>query len=193
MIPEFIVLDTETGGFDKDQNGLLTASFLICDSQFNVIDKLELFQKTNSVYTYTPESLEVTKINLEEHNKMALSQEENQKLFVDFLKKYEFSSKRLIPIAHNLQFDVDFIISQLCDVKIWRKYISYSKFDTLEMFRMLVILKKIKPDSCKLSDLAKYFDIKFEGHAHNSTSDALVCVELMKILYYKLNLKIDDN
>ena len=105
----YVAFDNETGGLTKDCS-LLTSHFIIADEQLNVIEELGLVIKPNDHQPYRVQAtaLAVNKINLIEHDKVAITQSEAaQKLFL-FLKKHSNNGQiKLIPIGHNVSFDIE--------------------------------------------------------------------------------------
>jgi DNA polymerase III alpha subunit (gram-positive type) len=179
-------LDNETGGLGDDVS-LLSTYVEVVDEQFNVIDSIELFVKpNNSIYKVEAGGLEVNKINLIEHDKIAITYSEaGQKLF-QFLKKNSQDGKiKLIPVGKNVMFDIVGLQRHLLSKSNMEKFVSYRVIDITGLAMGLQIKGKLPSDmSLSLSSLAKYFDVYslVEGNAHEAKYDTKVTMLVYKKL-----------
>lgn len=179
----YITLDTETGGVTIDTS-LLTVYFGILDKDMNLIDSLSLAIKPNEnkPYVVTGQGLGVNKINLVEHDKIAITQSEAGGKLFTFLKKHSNNGKvKLIPIGHNVNFDILHIYEHLLSKPHWDSFVSYRKLDTgmaAQLFKYFGIIPDDKSGS--LEYLAERYGIDFGNRAHTADGDALMCVEILK-------------
>jgi DNA polymerase III alpha subunit (gram-positive type) len=113
MIAKYICFDCETSGLDFIKNNLLSVSFIILDNSLNEIDRLNLFIKYEN-YNINIKALEVNKIDLIKHhnNINTVNKIQAKKLLLDFLSKNK-NGQNLIPIGHNVNFDINFIKNNL--------------------------------------------------------------------------------
>lgn len=180
MVRLYMPLDNETGGLADDVS-LLSTYLEVVDEQFNVVDSLELYTKPNDgIYKVEAGGLEVNKINLVEHDKIAITYSEaGQKLF-NFLKKNSQDGKiKLIPLGKNVQFDVLGLQRTLLQKKNMEKFVSYRQLDITAIAMGLQIKGKLPADmSLSLGSLAQYFNVYnlVQGNAHEAKYDTRVTV-----------------
>ncbi len=160
----YIAFDGEFGGIGVDKSLLTLYVCLVTleiDSTFRIIKDLELkIKPNNSVYQVTAEALSINKINLVEHDKVAITEKEAGTKLYDFLSTSynETGKNKLIPIGHNPNADILQITNKLISANSWNQYVSYRIIDTAGLAQFLKITGKI-PDniSCSLSHLISYF------------------------------------
>lgn len=182
-LPKFLVNDTETGGLVPGKNALLTAAFILLDSELNEIDHLELKFKTGKKKV-DPEALAVNKIILTEHNKTALTNKKAAIVFNDWLKKYfkkppHFLDK-MIPIGHNFSFDYGFLRANFPEIDL-HPFISHNPIDTcsnVQFMKLLGILPK--NFNASLTSIAKKAGIEDTSQAHNALVDSRLCIKVLK-------------
>lgn len=186
---KYLAFDTETGGLDPKKTSLLTAYFAVLDENFNAIEELDLKIKgdKNEIYHVTGEALKINGINLAElHGENRNLTKGLAALQVsDLIRKHSEEGKTpLIPIGHNVDFDIGFVNEHLIPKDLWDRYVSYRKLDTSSTANFLKA-KKIIPDniSGKLESLAKFFNIDIgKGSYHNAKIDTVVCVKLLEAM-----------
>ena len=89
----FLAFDAETGGIGADK-ALLTLYFIVLNEKFEVLDELDLRIKPNDdIYHVTAEALEINKINLVEHDKVALTDKAAGQVLYPFLEKHSEKGK----------------------------------------------------------------------------------------------------
>lgn len=183
MINRYIAIDTETGGLSPDTS-LLTAYFTILDENLDSKASLSLFVKPNNgVYSVTAQALSVNKINLIEHDKIAITYSKAGQDFRDFIIKHSDGGKlKLIPIGQNVYFDLERIYGLLLNKNEAQKYMSYRLLDT-GVITQFYKLKGVIPDSISggLGSLATYFNID-HGKAHTAEGDVNTTIEVLKKL-----------
>ena len=173
---KYLLFDTETGGLNPQDFDLLTASFFVIDPVTHVvIDELDLKIKAEKSRV-SSQALSVNNIDLDEHNQKAISKEEASKALKGFLAKHSGFKTRLIPLGHNIRFDINFVKTQL--VPNWDDYISYEIVDTLDIARFLIKSGAITTSNAKLETIANFFKIEFL--AHDAREDALTTFEVYK-------------
>ena len=181
----FIALDVETGGIGDDKS-LLTAYFAFLkyeNGKFTQLDELDLkIKPENDVYCVTAESLEINQIDLKEHNKGAIYQRKAGTLLYDKLRAwYEISRDKLIPVGHNVAFDIRKITTTLLTKGSWENHVSYRVMDTCTIAQFLRI-KGLLPEklSCSLSNLVNHFMVQVPGKSHEAKYDTLVTVKVLE-------------
>ena len=183
---KILAFDTETGGLDPKDASLLTSYYAILDSKnFEIVDELYLeTMPDDRLVKANPGALAVNKINVEEHVKKAVTYAEGKKQLEAFLKKHSPFKGALTPLAHNIDFDINFVQTHLLDKSTWEKYVSYRKLDTANLANFFKLCGWFdESQKMSLGDVAKALDIQFEGDgAHNAASDVKVMVKILKTM-----------
>lgn len=180
----YLPMDNETGGLAEDVS-LLSTYLEVVDEKFNVVDSLELYVKPNDgVYRVEAEGLDVNKINLIQHDKVAITYSEAGQLLRNFLVKNSQDGKiKLIPVGKNVQFDVNGLQKHLLGKKTMDKYVSYRLIDITGIAMGLQIKGKLPPDlGLSLGSLVQYFGIVLAGNAHEAKYDTQVTMLVWKKL-----------
>jgi len=180
---KYLALDTETGGLDYDCS-LLTAYFVVLDSDMKtVLGELELKVKPNAKapYRVTVEALGINKINLLEHDKVAVTESEAGKQLMDFLQAHNQDGRnKLIPIGQNVIFDEMFIWEHLLSKANWQKFVSYRRLDTGTVAEFLRYTGHIPTDvKGSLVAIASFLDVNFPN-AHDAKADTLATVRVLR-------------
>jgi DNA polymerase III epsilon subunit-like protein len=180
----YIAFDCETGG-KTVETSLLTVYFGILDEDFNLIDELYLYLKPNNgaPFVVEGEGLGVNRINLTEHEKIAITLSEGGQQLVALLRKHnpDYENK-LTPIGHNVSFDLGHIWAHLLKRSTWEQFVSYRPLCTAVIARFCR-LAGIIPDSTSgsLTKLAEGLGVQWEGTgAHDAKSDVLATVGVLK-------------
>ena len=185
----YIAFDCETGGLTTEFD-LLTAHFLVLDENYNLIEELGLALKPmDRDYKVEQGAMDVNKINLVEHDKIAISYEEGAKKLKELLKKYKPARKRtwFKAIGQNIPFDIRFIAHYLLggfDPFNPTKAIETVGINKglLDTHSLTVFLKQFGylPDELgSLTSLVGHFGIKTEEF-HTCRGDILMTVEVWK-------------
>jgi len=182
---KFICLDTETGGITPGTS-LLTAFFGIFDEEFNLVDEIYFSLKPeDDNYVVTAQALEINKINLIEHNKIAILYKDAKTPLYEFLKK-NYQGEKLIPVGHGIYFDVLRIKQHLISQGSWETFVSYKTLDTGVIFNFLKILNIFPNDaSGSLDSLLTMLNIPSIGELHNCKIDALQTMSVLKAFVSK--------
>lgn len=182
-----IAMDTETGGI-PDEVSILTAYFALCKLENNILtieDELDLkIKPDNRVYRITAESLEINKINLVNHEKNAIFEKAaGQLLYKKLSEWYGIAKDKLIPLGHNIGFDIRKITTTLLTKGNWDNFVSYRTLDTCTIAQFFRLSGKL-PDglSCSVVNLSEFFQISVDGAAHEAKYDTLVTIEIFNHL-----------
>lgn len=182
-----LALDTETGGVTDDVS-LLTAYyglFKVNNRVFTLVDELDLHIKpVDQLYRVTAEALSINKINLVTHDAIAKTERQSGTELYNKLKSwYDITGNKLIPVGHNVVFDIQKTKKHLISDGSWSSFVSYRTLDTCTIAQFLRISGKLPENlSCSLVALKEYFDIKVEGEAHEAKYDSHVTINVL----YKL-------
>jgi DNA polymerase III alpha subunit (gram-positive type) len=183
----YIAFDTETGGIGDDKS-LLTAYFGLFKYDkgiFVKIDELDLkIKPDDDVYRVTAESLHINQIDLKSHNVGVIYQRKAGTMLYDKISNwYKTAGDKLIPIGHNVAFDIRKVTTTLVSVGSWEQYVSYRLLDTCTIAQFLRISGKLPSDlSCSLVNLGEYFNVQVDGLPHEAKYDALVTVGVLNNL-----------
>ncbi|MDR2905328.1 MAG: UvrD-helicase domain-containing protein [Helicobacteraceae bacterium] len=163
-----IIFDTETTGLDTDNDDII---------QIAAIEIINgVMQKDFEVYIKTDRDLEksekVHKISKEKLEKDGVDRKTALKLFIDFL------GGDFILAAHNLNYDLAILKSNLKRYSDYDLIINNPTIDSLELSRLLYH----NLYSHKLGDLIAELKLK-EVNFHNAKDDAIAANELLKQLY----------
>lgn len=178
----FLANDCETGGIGHDKS-LLTAYFVALDTKFNPIDDLYLRMKpVDGIYKVQAEALAINGINLIEHDKIAETPDICMQKLIAFVEMHSDKGKdRLVPIGHNVAFDIQFykhaILRRPTQMD---KYVDYRCLDTCVIAKFLQLTGKLPPNmKISLDELAKFFRIP-KPEVHDAKTDTLVSVDVLK-------------
>ncbi len=179
----YIAVDTETGGLGGDVS-LLTAYLAILDEKLEIIDELDLAVKPdNHVYHVTAEALKINKIDLVKHEERAISPGKAGELFRELIKKHSDGGKnKLIPLGHNVAFDMNKLYDNILSKKEAENFISYRTLDTGSTGRFLIVAGLI-PETVtgSLGSYVKHLGVK-EREAHTARGDVEMTIDVMKAM-----------
>lgn len=179
----YLVFDTETGGIGLDKS-LLTLYLQATDNQFNPVGDLYLYTKPDDgVYHVTGEAMSINKINLIEHDKIAIPYKKAGTTLYEFLKSnFRGKDDRMVPIGHNMDGDLQQIWDKLLGRATWESFVSYRRFDTSAVIQYLKA-KGVLPDSVSggLENMIDYFGLP-KGQNHSAEYDAKMTLEVLKKL-----------
>lgn len=185
---KYLALDIETGGIGTDKS-LLTAYFQVLDESFNVVDELDLRVKPDDgVYRITAEALGINKINLVEHDAVAISQSAAGGFLRAFLlKAVPKEGQRLIPIGHGVAFDLQFIHAHLLGKETFQKYTSYRLLDTAAIGQFLKLLLLVPETvSGSLGSFVEFYSIP-PGAYHTAKGDTEMTIAVLKAMMQAYN------
>jgi DNA polymerase-3 subunit alpha len=173
MSEHFLTTDSETGGMTAKKQTLLTCYFAVMDENKAILDdlQLKLKPKAGKGYVCDARALEVTGINLTEHDREAIPLEQGQELLREFLIK-NTKNGRLKPLGQNVDFDLNFYWENLMPQAEWYQYCTEDVEDTLKIARELKKAKKLALPSLKLGVMCDHFTIPL-ANSHSEKDDAI--------------------
>lgn len=183
---KYLAFDTETGGIEPETS-LLTAYFGVLNSRLELIDELDLYCKPDDdkPYVVTAGGLEINGINLVQHDRHAITYGLAGKKLRELVIKHSNNGKiKMIPLGHNVHFDITGITTKILSKKNWNQYVSYRVVDT-QIYARCLQLKGVIPgdQSVSLGNLITYLNVRgIEGRAHEAKYDALATVEVLRKL-----------
>src|ERR1700676_3506517 len=116
MDTKHIAFDVESGGLLAKECSLLTVYFTVLDKDLNFLSELPLAIKpdNNAPYQVTAQALEINKINLIAHDKIAIAESDARQRLYNYLKMESDGGKiKLVPVGQNIKFDIDFVNAHL--------------------------------------------------------------------------------
>lgn len=188
---KYIAFDCETSGVSETSN-LLTISFLILDKDLIQKDSLNISLKQTSGYNIYPEALQINRIDIIKHHQSSSDLQTSRKILLDFLNKNK-GSYNLIPIGHNIAFDIRFIKSSgLLTDREYSNFISCNPIDTLIVAQFLKTCGKLnQKQSLSLINLCNHFKLdSCKNSEHTSEYDIKMTIKLLHCLRSICNTEI---
>jgi DNA polymerase III epsilon subunit-like protein len=187
---KYIAFDCETSGVSETSN-LLTISFIILDKDLIQKDSLNVSLKQTS-YNIYPEALQINRIDIIKHHQSSTDLQTSRKIILDFLNKNK-GSYNLIPIGHNIAFDIRFIKSSgLLTDREYSNFISCNPIDTLVIAQFLKMCGKLnQKQSLSLINLCNHFKLdSCKNSEHTSEYDIKMTIKLLHCLRLICNTEI---
>lgn len=185
MRPAFFAFDTETTGLDPDKNEILSIAMIILNEAF-----VELERKVIYAFPDGEVNPEAAKVNGYTRELWASRGAVDQTIL--FTEVYDFVNryKKLVPVAHNVKFDVAFLRALFLrnnPSKAYNKIFSYKTLDTVSVaiFFDMVVFGKAN-GSQRLSELCNRFGITLDN-AHDALADVEATVNLFRYFFTALN------
>jgi DNA polymerase III alpha subunit (gram-positive type) len=196
MSLHYLPMDTETGGLDPKKTDVLTIYIGVMDENFKLVDELDLKLKPNDRLPICEASaLKVNGINLQEHlaDPSTITYSEANLKILAMLKKYLKKTGRysnLIPIGHNLPFDLNFIHEHLCGQEDWEKIVHYRTIDTNPIVGFLKDAGWFPRELGNLGSVVDYLKVP-KRNTHNAREDSLMTVDVYKAILDLMKSKKD--
>ena len=168
-------MDCEMGGRDLNYS-LLTAYFHVTDSNFKVIGDLYLEVKPDDgIYVVSGQGMAVNKINLAEHDKVAIPYKTAKGKLYDFLSTMSKAAGcRLTPVGHGVKGDMNHVFARLISQNTWEQFCTYHYIDTSVVLQFLRACGKMEEDcDGSVFALASYFGVEVEGEDHDCRVDTM--------------------
>ncbi len=181
----YLALDNEMGGIGLEYS-LLTVYLAALDKDFKKISSLYLYLKPNDeIYRVCGRAMGINKINLVEHDKIAITYKEGGTKLYNWLKEMSNDGKNLLtPIGHGIYGDVELIIHNLISRGSWEKFTSYRKLDTQAVVQFLKAAGVFTEDiSGSLDSLATHFKLHNDiNKLHDAEYDTDLTIGVLKEL-----------
>ena len=186
-------MDCEMGGRELKYS-LLTAYFMVTDDKFNILGDLYLQVKPdNGDYIVSGQGMSVNKINLQEHDKIAIPYKEAKSLLYTFLRRHSagivngaitpnWGPTRLTPVGHGVRGDISHVLANLISTGSWEEFCTYHYIDTSVVLQYLRACGKIPVDGDgSVQALAKYFKLDEQGVIyHDAIMDTKVTAKVFE-------------
>ncbi len=182
----YFFYDIETGG-NTTSYSLLTLYGVILDKNFNQVDSISLkIKPDDGIYRIEPEALEINKIDLIAHDKVAITESQAKVQINRFIEDYNtlFDGKLTFG-GWNTYWDNQFVQKYLCPNL--NDLISRHLFDVASIAVLLKSMGKI-PSSLKISlvNLAKHYNVNLEN-AHDAEFDLKATIAVLKCMQKEIN------
>jgi len=182
MIP----LDTETGGLNPQTSDLLTIYISVADENFKILDELDLKLKPDNDRLPITEAgaMKVNGINLQEHleDPTTITYSEAATQIAAMLKKHLKKNGRysnLIPMGHNIPFDLGYIFQYIMPREEWEKYCHYRNIDTNPIVWLMKDSGWWPSDLGNLGSVVDFLNLPKRA-AHNAKEDTLMTIDVYK-------------
>jgi len=177
---KYLHLDCEMGGRDLKYS-LLTAYFLVTDADMNPLGELSLAVKPDDGdYIVSGQGMSVNKINLAEHDKIAIPYKQAKPLLFNFLQTHG-KVHRVTPVGHGVKGDIEFVLKYLISTGSWEQFCTYHYLDTSVVLQFLRACGKMPMDTDgSVGALAKYFNIPIDGDLHDASVDTKTTAAVFK-------------
>jgi len=192
-----LAYDTETGGLEAGKHSLLTAYFCVIDPKtYEMIDEIDLKVKPDDgKYNVTPKAIEINGIDLEEHDKVAMTYTEANKVLKAFLVKNKIKGKRnhYISLGQNVGFDMNFLKASILSEAEFKSHgIYHGTLDTKSIVDFLKIIGIFPPTMrTSLGDIIDHLGLP-KRNAHEAKDDVLMTVDAFKGLVKLFKDKKDN-
>lgn len=177
---KYFAFDFETAGLDPSKSPALTAYFAAVDSNFNIIEDLELQIKPEEPYSLIEEeALKVNNIDLLKHisDPKTISRLEAGEKLKEFLKKHKGKTRaKPRPLGHNVMFDIAFT-RQLLSQSEWESSVHYGVVCTSVTTTVLKDAGILPEIVGNLSSLVKHFGVE-QRNAHTAKDDVLMMIDV---------------
>lgn len=181
----YLATDTETGGIGPEVS-LLTAYLAVLNEKFEIIDELSLAIKPDDgIYHVTGEALGINRIDLTKHDKdeaTVTAGAAGGKLREFLVRNSNNGALKLVPLGHNVAFDMEKIYANVLNKREAQKYVSYRTLDTGSTGQFLKAVRIIPETvSGSLESYVRHFSVA-QKEAHTARGDVEMTVDVMKAM-----------
>ena len=183
----FIIIDTETTGFDPFSNALISVGMVLKpDLRDDYIATKMEFKMNAGTYAIEPSALKHNKLTVEE---IALwpDRKKTTETMVKAIESWGLACNKMIPVGHNYLFDRQFLL-QVFSKDFYEGYFDYHYQDTMNVANFLNLIKPGFSRGVSLQALRDKYKITHEG-AHTALADALATAEVMKGLLNDVEIR----
>jgi DNA polymerase III epsilon subunit-like protein len=188
MAQIYCAFDTETGGLDPAKADLLTFYMGFFDENFKLIDEIDLKLKPDDGRgpIAEPGALKVNGINIQSHmaDPATITYSEAKVQLKAILKKHLKKTGRysnLVPLGHNVPFDVGYSQYYLLPKEEWDSILHYRTVDTNPLVGFFKDCGWFPKELGNLGSVVDYLGVPKRA-AHNAKEDTLMCVDVYKAM-----------
>lgn len=172
---KYLYLDTETGGVNPTTDALLTIGLVAHEDARGILGTEHILVQPEGRAVHV-KALAVNHINIEEHQKTALSREDAAVAVKRFCELHFGVGFKNAPylVGHNIGFDRSFVDPLFTENHMRIPY-SYRNLDTMGIALFLQDCGYFTLDNMKLDSLVEHFNCEIaEKDRHTALGDALV-------------------
>lgn len=192
----YIVFDCETGGLDENLNPITQYAAVILDGKtLKEIDRWETFVKPYADLVITKDALEKTMVTMSEIN-AGITVKEFVTTATEFWEMHRVKTKyremgRLVPVGHNIPFDIRFINWALNynGKPLIEEWIQACFIDTMPIAKLAFGVKG--EEKINLGAVCELAKIKLTD-AHGAMNDVEATAEVLRWCMKKLRAKKGD-
>jgi oligoribonuclease (3'-5' exoribonuclease) len=182
----YVALDTETGGLDPKTSDVLTIYVAIADESFKILDELDLKLKPDDGRLPITEAgaMKVNGIDLQKHleDPATIVYSEAKKQISAMLKKHLKKNGRysnLIPMGHNIPFDLNMIHHHIMNKESWEEFCHYRNVDTNPIVWLMKDCGWWPSDLGNLGSVVEFLSLP-KRNAHTAKDDTLMMIDVYK-------------
>lgn len=182
-----LAFDTETGGLNPQTSDVLTFYMAVVDEEFKVVDEINLKLKPDGRAPIAEAgALRVNGIDMKQHlaDPETIVYSEAKEKIITMLKKYLKKNGRysnLVPLGHNVPFDLGYTWEHLIPKDEWDKIVHYRNVDTSPIVSFMKDCGWFPKELGSLVSVVDYLGVPKRG-AHNAKEDTLMCVDVYKAM-----------
>lgn len=178
---KYLFVDTETGGIGLDKS-LLSIGLIWADEDLEVVgSKHFLLKPDDGIYNVTATALSINKINLIEHDKVAVPYKQAKtELYnlLDYLARN--TDEKLIVVGKNIYFDLTHIWDKTISRGAWEHFCSYQTIDITAIWKFLELTKQVpKLPKTSLVDIATHYRVD-TTEAHDAFGDCWIGLQCFR-------------
>ena len=174
---KLLTIDTETTGLSPRLHKVLSIGLLIVDvnkSNLKILGQDHLLIRHKS-YNADPKALAVNKIDLKEHDRIAIDAENACEKLNTFVRKNSLQKTPLL--GHNIAFDKEFLSSLFEDQKM-PCFLHEECLDTMHFWNYLK-KRNLVPSYLRsnLKTIANFFKVDY-SNAHSAIADCYITAKI---------------
>lgn len=181
MNNRFLVIDTETGGFDPLIWSVLSIGAVVWEDG-NLLGEVEVLVAERPIHA-DPAAMKVNRIDPKRHAEIGLAPPQAIAVLDAFFLKY-FPEGKISLAGHNVGFDIGFLqrLYRLAGIDYEQRF-SHRSIDTSSIMTFLRLAEILPIPSTSLDSGLKYFRIGVkDGERHSALADARGTATLLTAL-----------
>lgn len=201
-IPHFLGVDFETSDFYHEGGVPVEVAAILLDSKLVEISRFQTYIKPSEFSSWAQEAENTHKLTREFLSDKP-SLEDASKAFMNWLWRYTRDAFRVMPIAHNYQFD-NLFLDMLVSTTFRKRNVDYRHVDTMPLAAIINNIAEVRGagalftsttasgdvrPSISLEAMRKYFGISSVG-AHGAEKDISDTIDILRKLSDMITLNI---
>ncbi|RMD72192.1 MAG: 3'-5' exonuclease [Bacteroidetes bacterium] len=186
--PRILFIDTETGGTNPQKHDLLSVGLAVWENG-NIIARKEI-PVQGRPERCTEEALAINRIDLEAHNRKALSRKEALSEIIRFIEQH-FEERPVTVAGHNVAFDLNFLRALFEEFgEDMSHYLAHRTIDTASILQLLALLEGSASNLQEVASSSRAFAIYHidipAKERHTALGDAMATARLFSKILEKL-------